>query len=107
MSDVTRRDAIKLAAVGTVGLTASTASAAAQKRETYEKATVEWADTSIDDRVALRVGPQAIHFVAGIDQKTLIIAVTAGLNGWKVDFTTAGVRDDQWQRVKITKVHKS
>lgn len=72
---------------------------------TYTNATVEWADTSVHDTVALRPGGgQVSHFCEFADQKGLMIAVAAGLAGRKVEFTTTGEVGGFWRKVEITKV---
>lgn len=71
----------------------------------YTKALVEWEATSKHHTVALRVG-QVSHFCEFANDKALMIAVTAGLNDWTVDFETDGERDQFWRNVHITAVHK-
>lgn len=108
MNDLTRRDALKLA--GAVGMTAVTGGSVSAAKEAadrqYTQARVEWWDESRGDAVAFRVSDQVSHFCEFTNPKGLAIAVAAGMNGLRVDFTTSGEEGGHWRRVIITKVHK-
>lgn len=73
--------------------------------QSYTHARVEWAHTSKHGTVALRVGEQVSNWCQFQNDKALLIAVCAGLQGRTVDFETDGVSGGHWQNVHITAVH--
>ena len=129
MDDVTRRQAMRLAAAtgvvgtGVVALGAGeTEAQEAQKKENqaqsrgpvgitavpqqFTNANVEFPFTSEHDTVALRPGGgQVSHFAEFTNPKGLMIAVSAGLQGKTVDFKTTGEAGGFWRSVVITRVH--
>lgn len=72
----------------------------------YTNANVEWWHTSVHGTVALRPGGgQVSHFCEFANPIGLAIAVSAGMQGKLVDFTTSGESGGLWRNVQITGVH--
>ncbi len=73
----------------------------------HKGAIVEWAHISEHDTVALRVPSGKACWANFTNQKGLMIALIAGMNGWTVDFATSGEKDGFFRDVQITGVNKT